>query len=132
MRLPEANLLPLFERVRNAVVGQHLGQLIRVVRTSHGRHHRAGAGAGQHVRQEMLLGECFDDADVEALAQLLADTSLTRNITANGSSPERCLAAARQRIDWHNSTWDTSAMTPPPTTVPLQPRVLTSLTQISS
>jgi RimJ/RimL family protein N-acetyltransferase len=48
----------------------------------------------------------FDDADAPELASLLADASLTRNITANGSSTERCLATARWRIAWHNSTWE--------------------------
>ena len=48
----------------------------------------------------------FDESDVPALAALLADPSITRNITANGSTRERCLASAGKRIDWHNSTWD--------------------------
>ncbi|MDC1287694.1 GNAT family N-acetyltransferase [Gammaproteobacteria bacterium] len=47
----------------------------------------------------------FAADDVSALAELLADPSLTRNITANGSTPERCLACAHKRIAWHNSSW---------------------------
>lgn len=47
----------------------------------------------------------FGESDAEALAALLADSSITRNITANGSTPERCLAAARKRIAWYNDSW---------------------------
>jgi len=55
---------------------------------------------------ERLKFERFNEGDVEALAELLADSSITRNITTNGSTPERCLASARQRISWHNSSWE--------------------------
>lgn len=48
----------------------------------------------------------FEEADAPALAELIADASITRNITANGSSPERCLDTAHWRIGWHNSTWE--------------------------
>ena len=48
----------------------------------------------------------FEDANAPALAELIADASITRNITANGASPEKCLATARWRIGWHNSTWE--------------------------
>ena len=48
----------------------------------------------------------FGDADTPALAALLADPSITRNITANGSTPELCREFARRRIAWHNATWD--------------------------
>lgn len=48
----------------------------------------------------------FDDADVSALARLLADPGITRNITADGSTPERCREFAARRIAWHNATWD--------------------------
>ena len=54
-----------------------------------------------------LLFERFVEADAPALAGLLGDPSLTRNITSNGSTPERCLASAHKRIAWHNSGWDT-------------------------
>jgi GNAT superfamily N-acetyltransferase len=47
-----------------------------------------------------LKFEAFADSDVEALASLLADSSITRNITANGSSPERCLAFAHRLPGW--------------------------------
>jgi len=49
----------------------------------------------------------FGDDDAAALARLLADPGLTRNITTNGSSAERCLASARKRIGWYNGNWDT-------------------------
>lgn len=52
---------------------------------------------------ERIRFEVFEDGDAPALAALLADTSITRNITTNGSTPERCLASARRRIAWHNS-----------------------------
>ena len=57
------------------------------------------------IASARLRLEPFAETDAEALAALLADPSITRNITANGSSPERCLASARKRIDWHNNAW---------------------------
>ena len=54
---------------------------------------------------ERLLFERFEQSDSEALAALLADSSITRNITTNGSSAERCLASAHRRIEWHNGYW---------------------------
>jgi RimJ/RimL family protein N-acetyltransferase len=48
----------------------------------------------------------FEESDAPALAELLADSSITRNVTSNGSSPERCLAAAGKRIAWYNDSWD--------------------------
>jgi len=55
---------------------------------------------------ERLNFERFTKADAASLARLLADPSLTRNITTNGSTPDRCLASAHKRIAWHNSTWN--------------------------
>ena len=52
---------------------------------------------------QRLLFEPFAESDAEGLAALLADSSITRNITTNGSTPERCLESARRRIAWHNS-----------------------------
>jgi len=46
-------------------------------------------------------------ADVQELANLLADPEVTRSIMAKATTPEQCLKCARQRIDWHNSFWDT-------------------------
>jgi RimJ/RimL family protein N-acetyltransferase len=46
--------------------------------------------------------DAFQAGDAAALAALLADQSITRNITCNGSTPARCLASARSRIEWHN------------------------------
>ena len=48
----------------------------------------------------------FGDGDAGDLAAILTDPEVTRNITANGSTDERCAATARNRIAWHNSTWD--------------------------
>jgi RimJ/RimL family protein N-acetyltransferase len=47
----------------------------------------------------------FADEDTPALAAILAEPEVTKNITANGSTPERCLASARHRIGWHNRSW---------------------------
>ncbi len=47
----------------------------------------------------------FVDADAPELAAILAEPEVTKNITANGSTPERCLASARHRIGWHNRSW---------------------------
>ncbi len=47
----------------------------------------------------------FTRADVPALADILAEPEVTKGITANGSTPERCRASAEQRIAWHNSAW---------------------------
>ena len=52
-----------------------------------------------------LKFDAFGESDAGALAALLADSSITRNITANGSTPERCLAAAKKRIGWYNAAW---------------------------
>lgn len=55
---------------------------------------------------ERLKFEKFNESKAPALAELLADPTITRNITTNGSTPERCLASARKRISWHNSSWE--------------------------
>jgi RimJ/RimL family protein N-acetyltransferase len=55
---------------------------------------------------ERLQFSRFQDGDADDLARLLADPEIARNITTNGSTPERCLASARQRIAWHNKAWD--------------------------
>ncbi len=58
------------------------------------------------THSKRLKFDRFYESDIPALAELLADPGITRNITANGSTRERCLASAARRIDWHNSTWD--------------------------
>lgn len=57
------------------------------------------------VQAERLLLEAFSDADIPALAAILAEPEVTRNITANGSTPERCRDSAAARIAWHNRSW---------------------------
>ncbi len=52
-----------------------------------------------------LTLDAFSDADVPALAAILAEPEVTKSITADGSTPERCLASARARIAWHNGAW---------------------------
>jgi len=47
----------------------------------------------------------FAESDAPALAAILAEPEVTKNITANGSTPERCLASAKYRIGWHNRSW---------------------------
>lgn len=54
---------------------------------------------------ERLCFARFSEDDSEDLAKLLADPEITRMITANASGPERCLASAKKRIDWHNGSW---------------------------
>jgi len=49
--------------------------------------------------------EAFTDADISALAAILAEPEVTRNITANGSTPERCRSSAVSRVNWHNGSW---------------------------
>ncbi|MEM7170519.1 MAG: GNAT family N-acetyltransferase [Pseudomonadota bacterium] len=44
--------------------------------------------------------------DLADLAALLSDPELTRNITANASSPTHSRRTAEARIEWHNKTWD--------------------------
>lgn len=48
----------------------------------------------------------FGPADAPALAAILAEPEVTKCITADGSTPERCRAAAEKRIAWHNGAWD--------------------------
>ena len=47
----------------------------------------------------------FVAEDAAGLAEILADPEVARNITVNASTPERCLACARDRIAWHNGAW---------------------------
>jgi RimJ/RimL family protein N-acetyltransferase len=49
--------------------------------------------------------DAFGDADIGALAAILAEPDVTKNITANASTPEKCRASARHRIGWHNASW---------------------------
>ncbi|MEM7121686.1 MAG: GNAT family N-acetyltransferase [Pseudomonadota bacterium] len=55
---------------------------------------------------QRLRFDRFRESDADDLAAILADPEVTRHITANGSSSERCAATAQNRIAWHNSTWD--------------------------
>jgi RimJ/RimL family protein N-acetyltransferase len=55
---------------------------------------------------DRLRLQIFSEADIPALADILAEPDVAKNIVANGSSPERCRAAAAYRIRWHNSAWD--------------------------
>jgi len=52
-----------------------------------------------------LMLDAFSEADVDALAAILAEPEVTKNITANGSTPERCRASAAHRINWHTASW---------------------------
>lgn len=49
--------------------------------------------------------EALTEADVPALAAILADPDVTKNITADGSTPERCRESAAARIARHNRAW---------------------------
>ena len=63
------------------------------------------SAAGNHPITPRLTFARFQDSDRADLAAILADPEVTRNITANGSTPERCDHYARRRIAWHNSEW---------------------------
>ena len=55
---------------------------------------------------ECIRFEPFEAADAPSLAALLAASSITRKPTTNASTPKRCLASARRRIDWHNACFE--------------------------
>ena len=57
------------------------------------------------IETERLSLQSFTEEDAPALAAILAEPEVTKNITANGSTPERCLASARHRIGWHSRSW---------------------------
>jgi len=57
------------------------------------------------IDTDRLRLQSFADDDAPALAAILAEPDVTKNITANGSTLERCLASARHRIGWHNRSW---------------------------
>ena len=54
--------------------------------------------------ERMRLDE-FTDADIDALAAILAEPDVAKTITANASTPEKRQASARHRIGWHNASW---------------------------
>lgn len=58
------------------------------------------------IETARLVLRPFAEEDAPALAAILAEPEVTKNITANSSTPERCLASARHRIGWHNRSWD--------------------------
>lgn len=60
----------------------------------------------KHPRTARLAFEPFRESDAEDLARLLADPDLTRNITSNGASEEKCRHHARARIAWHRGVWE--------------------------
>lgn len=57
------------------------------------------------ISTKRLKLEAFAESDIPGLAAILAEPDVTKNITANGSTPERCLASAAARISRHNKTW---------------------------
>ena len=57
------------------------------------------------ITTERLRLDAFSDADIGALAAILAEPDVAKTITANGSTPERCRASAAHRIGWHNASW---------------------------
>lgn len=54
---------------------------------------------------ERMRMQVFSEKDAYALAEVLAEPEVTRNITADCSSPEKCLESAGNRIAWHNRSW---------------------------
>jgi ribosomal-protein-alanine N-acetyltransferase len=57
------------------------------------------------VTTDRLILNAFTEADIGGLADILAEPEVTKNITANGSTPDRCRASAAHRIGWHNASW---------------------------
>ncbi|MCP4319415.1 MAG: GNAT family N-acetyltransferase [Hyphomicrobiales bacterium] len=47
----------------------------------------------------------FTELDVADLANILSEPEVTKNITANGSTPALCRKSAEHRIGWHNMLW---------------------------
>jgi RimJ/RimL family protein N-acetyltransferase len=62
--------------------------------------------SGSVPQTERLSFTRFTEDDAPAFARVLADPEVTRSIMAKATTPEQCLECARQRIAWHNSTWD--------------------------
>ncbi|MFD2263303.1 GNAT family N-acetyltransferase [Lacibacterium aquatile] len=48
----------------------------------------------------------FSEADVPALAAILGDPDVTKNLTADGAGPDRCVESAIARMDGYNKAWD--------------------------
>ncbi len=57
------------------------------------------------ITTERLQLDAFSEADIGALAAILAEPDVAKTITANGSTAEKCRASARHRIGWHNASW---------------------------
>ena len=57
------------------------------------------------ITTERLRLDAFSEADIGALAAILAEPDVAKTITANGSTPEKCRASARHRVGWHNASW---------------------------
>jgi RimJ/RimL family protein N-acetyltransferase len=58
------------------------------------------------IRTTRLTLAAFSEKDVDALADILGEPEVSKNITVNASTPEQCRRGARQRIAWHNGSWD--------------------------
>ena len=57
------------------------------------------------VSTKHVCMQAFSETDAYALAEVLAEPEVTRNITADCSTSEKCLASAMKRIGWHNAAW---------------------------
>ena len=62
-------------------------------------------GPGDPPSARRLVFARFVETDAEALAAILLDPEVARNITASAKDPQSSLACARQRIAWHNASW---------------------------
>jgi RimJ/RimL family protein N-acetyltransferase len=58
------------------------------------------------ITTKRLRLDAFTNADISALAEILAEPEVTKNITANASTADRSRASAAHRIGWHNANWD--------------------------
>lgn len=59
-----------------------------------------------NIATERLLLRRLTQDDVAAIEMLLADPQIAICVMCDASTPQKCRAAARRRIDWFNSYWD--------------------------
>lgn len=61
----------------------------------------------QHdIATERLLLRRLTSDDIGAIETLLADPQIAICVMCDASTPQKCRAAAKRRIDWFNSYWD--------------------------
>ncbi|MDF2997138.1 MAG: GCN5-related N-acetyltransferase [Xanthobacteraceae bacterium] len=58
-----------------------------------------------HLEGSRVSLSPFCDNDTVALAHIPSFPEVSKNITVDASSWEKCMLAAQRRISWHNSSW---------------------------